>query len=212
VRILAIADIHGVPVIYEWLVNRAVSADAIILAGDLLDADFAPSQQKQAQKIVTLLRESAVPVLYIMGNDDNVSLDYEDRLIMPIHGRRIEIGEYNFVGYQFTPPFVGDAFVKPDDEIAQDLIFLEPLVDERTVLVTHAPAYGSLDLCYEENVGSRSIAEFLVRNPVLAHIHGHIHHRFGRDGNHFNVAAAGICRAVLIDLPSLHHEVITLRE
>jgi len=23
------------------------------------------------------------------------------------------------------------------------------------------------------------------------HIHGHIHEKFGRDGNHFNVAAAG---------------------
>ncbi len=64
-RILAIADIHGVPVIYEWLVNRAVSADAIILAGDLLDADLPPNQQKQAQKIAGQLRESVVPVLYI---------------------------------------------------------------------------------------------------------------------------------------------------
>lgn len=138
-----------------------------------------------------------------MGNDDHVALDYSDELIQPIHGRRVAIGAYSFVGYQYSPPFVGDAFVKTDAEIETDLPLLEPLVDERTVLVTDAPAWGSLDLCYEENVGSRAIAQFLQRKPALAHIHGHIHEKFDRDGNHFNVAAAGVCRAVLIELPSL---------
>jgi hypothetical protein len=128
--------------------------------------------------------------------------------IQPIHGRRVAIGAYNFIGYQYTPPFVGDAFVKTDAEIEADLPLLEPLVDERTVFVTHAPALGSLDLCYEENVGSRAIAQFLERKPALAHIHGHIHEKFGRDGNHFNVAAAGVCRAMLIELPSLVHTVL----
>jgi Icc-related predicted phosphoesterase len=145
---------------------------------------------------------------YTSRNDDNVALDYSDELIQPIHGRRVAIDAYNFVGYQYTPPFVGDFFVKTDAEIEADLLRLEPLVDERTVFVTHAPAWGSLDLCYDENVGSRALAQFLHRNPVLAHVHGHIHERFGRDGNHFNVAAVGVCRAVLIELPSLVHTVL----
>ena len=211
-RILAAADIHGALFVYEWLVRLASSADVLILAGDLFAADFSAEQRKRAEKIVTRLRSSSVPVLYLMGNDDNVPLDYEDSLIQPLHGRRIEIGEFNFVGYQHTPPFVGDMFVKPDNEIEADLRSLEPLVDARTVLVTHAPAFGSLDLCYEENAGSRSIADFMLRNPVLAHIHGHIHHRFGTGGNHFNVASAATCRAMLIDLPSLRHEVVTYSE
>jgi hypothetical protein len=42
----------------------------------------------------------------------------------------------------------------------------------------------------------------------MAHIHGHIHHEFGVDGYHFNVASAATCRAMLIDLPSLRYEVI----
>jgi Icc-related predicted phosphoesterase len=211
-RILAAADIHGVIFVYEWLVRHAHSADVLVLAGDLFDADFPAKQRKQAEKIVARLRASSAPVLYLMGNDDNVALDYEDDLIQPLHGRRVEIGDYNFVGYQYTPPFVGDAFVKPDNEIAGDLQLLEPLIDERTVLVTHTPAFGSLDLCHEENVGSRSLAELLARRPVLAHIHGHIHYWFGTDGNHFNVASAATCRAMLIDLPSLHHEVVKYPE
>jgi Icc-related predicted phosphoesterase len=208
-RIIAAADIHGVRAVYEWLVDLSrTSGDVLVLAGDLFAGDLASGQRKQVEKIVAILRSSSVPVLYIMGNDDNVALDYSDELIRPIHGRRVSIDAYNFVGYQYTPPFVGDAFVKTDAEMEADLPLLEPLVDESTVFVTHAPAWGSLDLCYEENVGSRAIAQFLQRKPVLAHIHGHIHAKFGRDGNHFNVAAAGVCRAVSIELPSLVHTVL----
>ena len=212
-RVLAAADIHGTLFVYDWLAGLASSVDVLVLAGDLFDADFPAKQREQAEKIVARLRACSVPVLYLMGNDDNVPLDYEDSLIQPLHGRRVEIGEFNFVGYQYTPPsLVGDMFVKPDDEIEVDIRALEPLVDARTVLVTHAPAFGSLDLCYEENAGSRSIADFMLRKPVLAHIHGHIHHRFGTDGNHFNVASAAKCRTMMIDLPSLHHEVLTYSE
>ncbi len=205
-RVLAAADIHGVSVIYEWLVQLTRSrCDVLVLAGDLLSSDFAAEQRKQADRIIDILRASSVPVLYIMGNDDHVSLEYSDGLIKPIHGQRIVIGDYNFVGYQYTPPFVGDMFVKRDAEIANDLPTLEPLVDERTVFVTHTPALGTLDRCCEEHVGSRAIADFVRRNPVLAHIHGHVHEEFGRDRHHFNVAAAGCCRALLIELPALDH-------
>jgi Icc-related predicted phosphoesterase len=210
-RILAAADIHGSLKVYQWLIEQTPLADALILAGDLFDADFEEGQREQAKNILGILRRSRVPVLYIMGNDDNIPLGHQDDLIKPIHGMRLEIGDYNFVGYQYTPPFFGSVFVKTDDEIEQDLVSLELLVDERTVLVTHTPAYGSLDLCETGNVGSNALAEFLRRHPVLAHIHGHIHFRFGVDGNHFNVASAAQCRAMMIDLPSLKFEFLSAR-
>jgi Icc-related predicted phosphoesterase len=58
------------------------------------------------------------------------------------------------------------------------------------------------------NVSSRGLADCLQSKPVLAHIHGHIHHRSGVDEYHFNVASAAICRTLLIDLPSLSYEVL----
>lgn len=208
-RILAAADIHGAPVVYDWLMRLSQSSlDAVVLAGDLFEGDFAPGQREQAKRLVTRLRTSPVPVLYLMGNDDNVSLEYEDHLIQPIHGRRVEMGACNFVGYQYTPPFVGDAFVKPENEIDEDLKLLEPTLDQRTVLVTHSPAYGTLDEVFGENVGSHAIAALLRRKPVLAHIHGHIHGCFGRQGNTFNVASATVCRAMVIEIPSLSHRVV----
>jgi hypothetical protein len=42
----------------------------------------------------------------------------------------------------------------------------------------------------------------------MAHIHGHIHHAFGVDRYHFNVASAAQRRAMLIDLPSLEYQVL----
>ena len=207
-RILAAADIHGSLEVYQWLIEQTPLADVLILAGDLFDADFEDQQRLQAQKIVKLLPRSNCPVLYIMGNDDNVALDYEDALITSLHDKRVEFDGYNFVGYQYTPPFAGETFVKEDSEIAADLRLRDGVVDEGTILVTHTPAYGSLDLCDTGHVGSRALADYLQRNPVMAHIHGHIHHAFGVDDYHFNVASAAQCRAMLIELPALAYEVL----
>lgn len=209
-RVLASADVHGVNAVYEWLggLARSCAVDAVVLAGDLLASDFAEKQRQRGKAVAGFLRRCGVPVLYVMGNDDNVALGADDERLVPIHGRAVEIGGYRFVGYQYTPPFVGDAFVKPEEEIAADLISLESLVDRGTVLVTHTPAWGALDNSFGENVGSRALADFLGRRPVLAHIHGHIHGRFGRAGNHFNVASAGLCRGMVVELPSLRHAVV----
>jgi Icc-related predicted phosphoesterase len=208
-RILAAADIHGSLKVYRWLIEQTPHADALVLAGDLMDADFEDQQRLQAQEILRVLPRSDCPVYYIMGNDDNIALEYRDALIVPLHGSRVELDGYNFVGYQCTPPFMGESFVKEDAEIAADLALLDGgAVDERTIFVTHTPAYGSLDLCNTGHVGSKALADFLRRNPVLAHVHGHIHHEFGVDGNHFNVASAAQCRAMLIDLPSLKYEIL----
>jgi len=209
--LLAAADLHGILRIYEWLVKTANHrADLLVLAGDLFEADFPDQQRGQAARIVALLREARVPVLYLMGNDDEVELGYEDARIQSVHGRCIKIGGFGFVGYQYTEPFAGDVFVKPEAEIARDLEPLAPLLDANTVLITHMPAFGSCDQTFGDHVGSRPLAEMLARRPVLAHIHGHIHGAFGRDGIHFNAACAGRCRSILIRLPSLQHEVIEL--
>jgi uncharacterized protein len=211
-RILASADIHGVMSVYEWLAESVETHDAeiLVLAGDLLLGGWEEEQNEQAQRtVLPLLKMVPVPVLYVMGNDDCVSLDYEDEQVKPLHGRGLSFGRYSFVGYQYSPPFVGGIHEKPEEEIETDLRQLEPLLDERTVFVTHSPAYGFADRIYAgEHVGSHSLAKLLESKQVLCHIHGHIHHSFGQEGNHFNVAASGRRRAMVIDLPSLAHKVI----
>ena len=211
-RLLAAADIHGMRDVYHWLQEQArrQQPEVVILAGDLSASSWDEAEQRQeARALIDLFKKFPVTTLYLMGNDDFFALDYEDEQVKPLHGRRLEFGGHRFVGYQYTTPFVGSLHEKPEEDIEKDLERVEPLLDGKTVLVTHGPAFGVLDRVYAgEHVGSHSLAALLARRPVLAHIHGHIHQCFGREGNHFNVAAAGHCRAMLIDLPGLAHQVL----
>jgi Icc-related predicted phosphoesterase len=212
-KILAAADIHGATSLYGWLqeIARKESADLVILAGDLSASSWEDDEQREeAEVIVAAMKSFHTPTFYIMGNDDFFPLSYEDSTVKPLHGRRVEFGGFSFVGYQYSTPLVGSIHEKPEQEIERDLIPLESLLDGSTVFVTHSPAHGFLDRVYSgEHVGSHSIASLLQRKPLLGHIHGHIHESFGRDGCHFNVAAAGNRRAMLVQLPSLNHKVVT---
>ena len=129
--------------------------------------------------------------------------------IEPIHGRRVALEGFHFVGYQYSLPWMGGVFEKPEEEIAADLAEIGGHLDSRTVLVTHSPAHGILDPgAGPHKIGSRSLRDLLDRNTVLAHIHGHSHSGFGRNGHHFNVASALRKRAMLIDLETMEHSII----
>jgi len=139
------ADIHGKLSVYECLVDQTSSVEVLVLPGDRFDADFEDQQRLQVAEILQILHPSRAVVLYIMGNDGNMALEHEDELIRRLHGGRVETGDYHFVGYQYTPPFVGESFVNKDAEIRCDLGSLEPLVNARTMPVTPAPSFESLD-------------------------------------------------------------------
>ena len=210
-RILAGSDIHGSHFVYKWLVQKAHenSVDVLVLAGDLLGCPdgydtVEDAQRQDASAIVRILQRTRVPVYYIMGNDDLVELDPRSDQFISIHGRRVELAKRNFVGYQYSLPFMGGVYEKPENEIRADLGHLECLVDTETILVTHSPAYGVLDIgVLDIHAGSLSILDMVRNRGVRAHIHGHIHRCFGRAGRHFNVASGGRCRAMLIDLETL---------
>ncbi len=86
-RILAAADIHGVLSVYKWLIELAEEhePDLVLLAGDLFAGGWEEDQREQAGKTVSLLKKVPVPLLYLMGNDVFVGLDYEDELVKPLH-------------------------------------------------------------------------------------------------------------------------------
>jgi Icc-related predicted phosphoesterase len=219
-NILAMADVHGDLGIYSQLQGlvRTFNVEVVVLAGDLLhsfrsDLPIEQAQRENAIEILEILHSLSKPVLYIMGNDDFIELGCQNNLVQSIHGRRVTIGRYAFVGYQYSLPFMAGMFEKSESEIAKDLVMIAPLVDANTVFVTHSPAHGSLDLGIpipgrDTHVGSTSILELIRRRNVRAHIHGHIHQCFGREGIHFNVAAAGHVRGMVINLDDLTHEVI----
>ena len=215
-RIVASADLHGDRPTVEWLVRVAHDRrpDALVLAGDLLGVPegFGTAEEAQAADaaaIAGLFARLAIPVLFVMGNDDLVALPDGHGPLRSIHGRRVELGGWNVVGYQNGPPFMNGPFERPEVELERELAALADQVDERTVLVTHYPARAERESeGPEEPIGLAAIRELVVRRQPRAHVHGHAHRAFGRRGNHFNVAAALQLRAMLIDLESLDHEVV----
>lgn len=134
-RVLASADVHGRRAVFEWLltVARQWDVDATVLAGDLLgcpDGFDTPeeAQRHDAKSLIHLLDAARVPVLYIMGNDDLVELDSQSARVQSIHARRVTLGSFNFVGYQYSLPFMGGVFEKPEGGIESDLAALTSLV------------------------------------------------------------------------------------
>jgi Icc-related predicted phosphoesterase len=199
-----------------WLTRTASEhdVDAIVLAGDLFGClgGFATpeaAQEHEAELVAELLDRAGFPVFYIMGNDDLVELNSPYERVQSIHDRRVQFGPYSFVGYQYSLPFTGGTFEKPEASIKADLAALEKLLDAGTILVSHSPVLGILDPGSDETrIGSSSLRDLLERNPVRAHIHGHSHAGFGRHGTHFNVASAGRERAMILDLETMEHQII----
>jgi hypothetical protein len=72
-----------------------IAGRGVVLVGDRFDADFEDQQRLQAAEILQILHRPQAAVPYIMGNDDNLVLEHADEPIRPLHGRRIEIGDYN---------------------------------------------------------------------------------------------------------------------
>jgi Icc-related predicted phosphoesterase len=137
VRVLACADLHGFRDVYAWLIEMVHSEnpDAMVLAGDLLGfaagyGSFEDAQAADAKEVVAMLSEIACPVFYLMGNDDWVDLSPSDPGIQSVHGRRVPFDEFNIVGYQITPPFMGGINEKPEDEMKEDLAELEATLEK----------------------------------------------------------------------------------
>jgi Icc-related predicted phosphoesterase len=215
-RALAIADVHGAYSVYHWLVRTAQTRrpDVVVLAGDLFGCPEGYDTVEDAQRadgaqISKILEETDTPVYYIMGNDDLVEWEPNSERVRSVHGQRVELDGFNIVGYQYSLPFMGGMFEKPEDQIRHDLMQLQNLVDSNTLLLTHSPAFGALDRgILNLPAGSRSILELVEIHPPAAHIHGHVHEQFGQQSVHFNVAAAGNKRAMLIDLVDSSHQVL----
>jgi Icc-related predicted phosphoesterase len=92
----------------------------LVLADDLLIGAWEEEQPEQCREsIIPLLKQMPIPVFYIMGNDDHVALEYENGRIKPIHGKRLHLGGYGFVGYQYSQPFMGGIFEKPEARLQQ---------------------------------------------------------------------------------------------
>jgi Icc-related predicted phosphoesterase len=201
-RILAIGDVHGDLPAYRWFSRQMIEtkADVGILAGDLTRSRKSRVEEK---KIKNILGKAGKTFYFVMGNDDQIEWTSENNFIN-INQRDVWLGEYQFIGYHYTNPFIKGIFEKTEEEQDNDFKSLIKLVRQNTILVTHGPPFGILDKgILDLHAGSTALKKFVNRAKPLVHIFGHIHQNCGSFKNFFNVSYWNQKSCCLIELPLL---------
>ena len=129
-----------------------------------------------------ILTESEKKIILIPGNHDRSNWESGDNIVN-INLKRFDFGQFNFVGFRYTRLDI------TEDEECKLIKEIEDLIDENTILVTHAPAFGIRDKnVHGISIGSQCILDLVKRKSFKLHLFGHVHESFGRYGRHINGA------------------------
>lgn len=145
------------------------------------------------EEIQKILGQAHKPVYYILGNHDRVEW-FETNRIINIHLKRVDLGEYNLVGYRWT------SLERNSKELSEDLERLNSLIDEHTIFVSHSPPTGKLDGLVEWGTGyGLDILNMLDVRPYL-YLVGHVHSLTGQKENVINGAWPHCRKITAIDV------------
>lgn len=223
-RILFTSDLHGHYKAYSEF-SRLLSMGPYslgIISGDLMthlslnkvdenQTDYRRQIEIMVNELQSVLLKSKKIVLFIMGNDDGIIEGgiswHSKKSLININQKKVSYKGYNFIGYQFTPPFLGGLYEKSEDEQEKDFQVLHEKIDNKTILVTHGPPRNILD---GDSYGSDALRKLVDSKPPLLHLFGHIHQSFGREGIFMNGAFPSSRKFVDIDLNTLKHSEIPI--
>jgi len=228
VKLLFTSDLHGREAAYSRFSDllRDGEYHAGVIAGDLMTFPSEKAIEKASEEcrersfveriavkddertLKGILKHAGKIVFFVMGNDDGLLGDgaewKSDGLVVNINMRRATYRGVPFVGYQYTNPYVGGPFEKAEREQEADLVALERLIDRDTVLITHGPPAGILDLVDDGlHVGSMALRRLVDRRRPRLHLFGHIHQAFGIEGTSLNGAYPHSRKFVAIDTETL---------
>ena len=123
-------------------------------------------------------------VVGIAGNHDWAAVS-EPELLRSLPWRYLQdeavrIGDHVIHGSPWTPPFMNWAFMLPEESLAEKWALIP---DDTTILVTHGPPRGTLDLTARgTRVGSTSLRDRIEMLDRLAlHVFGHVHEEPGHE-------------------------------
>ncbi len=145
-------------------------------------------------EIKGILKSAGKPIFLIPGNHDKTEWK-SDGLVQNIDRCRSDCGEYSIVGYRYSN------FDRREKDQVIDLIELGKLVDKKTILVTHGPPFGVLDLTHgKEHIGSKVLKKMIRRKKPYLHLFGHVHEAFGIKRQSINGCYPDIRKFISIDL------------
>ncbi len=167
--VLLLADLHGQFGKIDSFLD--LGADAVFIAGDLTDMGPADS-------VEPLMSRIDVPCFVVPGNCDPKEildvLEHSDSVCL--HASQINLGKISIAGVGGSNPTpFKTPFEMTDKQIDDILHEIMPKLDRtvHTVLLSHAPPYGTLDVINGEHVGSVSIQRHMKSFDLIccAHIH-----------------------------------------
>lgn len=176
-KILAFVDMHGSKPALKKLLRKAETEnpDIIICAGDftIFERNMTP--------ILLELDLIGKPVLIIHGNhEDPCTLKESISMfnnIFELHEKHHIFGDAVFIGYGGG----GFSVIDPDFERQQKNFEAMLKKGTKTIIVTHAPPYGTvLDLIQNQHCGNKTISEFIRKVQPDLLITGHLHENGGK--------------------------------
>jgi Icc-related predicted phosphoesterase len=151
------------------------------------------ANQYKEDKLRRILCRSGKPIFLVLGNHD-LTPWADGACIVNLHMKRHKHGALNLVGYRWT------AMERSPGDRAGDATELARLIDAKTILVTHDPPHGILDLGsygFKEHtplsneygpIGSPELRAMIDASRPMFHIFGHVHSQFGVEGNCINAS------------------------
>jgi len=173
VKIYAVADVHGNLEKYELIKTHVLklNPDILVIAGDA-------THKTAPLFFMDLLNDIHIPVIAVRGESDTQATDHLFGVhpnIISTHLKAASCGGVSFVGLNgVTRRMFGISHSYSDEVIKA----IEPLVDGKSVLITHLPPRGYLDKSFFGfHSGCKHLYELLVSRQPAVLICGHLHNR-----------------------------------
>lgn len=177
-KMLVLSDIHGKTQKVKDILSKEDDYDLIVLVGDI--TDFGP--KKRAIETLDVIRGKTEDIIGIPGNCDPVGIEdviSEKAVLIDEKIARIDDVEFVGLGGSNQTPF-DTPRERSEEEIREKLMALLSGVGEKSVLVSHAPAKGYLDLTSGNHAGSEGVLDAIEKYEPDLVISGHIHEAEGK--------------------------------
>ncbi len=179
-RLLCITDIHSEVGRFEKILSREPKADALVIGGDFTNFGKPP----EVDHLLNLAQAHTPQVLAVAGNCDSAEID--QRLIergVSLHRRGVRIDDLGFFGLSAMPPWRGDMYEFPEEELDRFLAagFAQVEGSSRLIMVPHCPPRNSeVDRSSGANLGSIAVRSWVDKAKPILVICGHIHEARGQ--------------------------------
>ncbi len=176
-KALCVSDAHAEEQALAFLKKflEREKPELVLVAGDLTN----DGPVDYAEDFIEAIQNAGTDLFTVHGNMDPLRVKlFLDAKGNNIHARRVDWRGFTFAGFGGSPPTPHGTLIEYSEvDIYKQLA---PLVDNKTIVLTHFPPRGILDETRDlKHAGSLSLRKIIEEKKPRAVICGHIHQREG---------------------------------